>query len=265
MIRISIRLALAIWILGAVPCAAATADTTATQYSLVVPPSALQVGCQGPCDCAITQQPTYGSFDLLPLGSDGLYTYYAVQRYIASFNNGPGAVAIVGSGQYKIGGEVALTQQLTLDLQIFGGPVQHFDSGVKSVTVPFPRIDVSCAVHGFACMDSVLVVEGKPVETTGVPPTPRVSGIEQIRPNPFGQAATIVIDLARAGRAAMTVFDLDGRQVRHLGDLEIEALGSRTVTWNGRRDDGREARAGVYWVRMRWPGGTDGRRVVKLD
>jgi len=44
-------------------------------------------------------------------------------------------VSIVGSGDYKIGGEVALRQQMTLDLQVWGGPVQHFASGVVPLTI----------------------------------------------------------------------------------------------------------------------------------
>jgi hypothetical protein len=37
------------------------------------------------------------------------------------------------------------------------------------------------------------------------------------------------------------------------------------MTWEGRRDDGRAAPAGVYWVLLRWPGGVDRRRFIKLD
>ena len=244
---------------------ASPAAATTTQYSLIVPPSSLQAGCFGPCDCAVQDTPTYGSFVLVPAGTDPLYTYYEVQNYIASFNNGPGAVAITGSGRYKIGGEVALTQEMTLDLQVWGGPVQHFDSGVVPVSTPFPAIDVSCAIHGFACEDSVVVVDAKPPGTTGVSPPRSVSGIASVRPNPFDRSTSIVLGLDRTGPAEVEVFDMNGRQVRRLGSLELLDSAPRTLVWDGRRDDGREAKAGVYWVRMRWPGGSDRRRVVKLD
>src|SRR5262249_36845237 len=99
------RVRILAWLAGVIFAAGATPSTAATtQYSLSVPPSALEAGCFGPCACAVTQEPTYGSFDLTFLRSDGLYSYYAVDRYIASFNNGPGAVSIIGSGTYKIGG-----------------------------------------------------------------------------------------------------------------------------------------------------------------
>src|SRR5882762_4859362 len=102
LIRTSSLAALAAWLLGVTPCAASSTDTGATLYALIAPPSSFEVGCQGPCECAIVSSPTYGSFQLVQTGFDPLYTYYRVDRYIASFNNGPGAVAITGSGQYKI-------------------------------------------------------------------------------------------------------------------------------------------------------------------
>ena len=265
MIRVSIFLALGAGLLAAPPCVSATADTTANPYSLLVPGSGYETGCHGPCECAVVVQPTYGSFQLRPLGSDPLYTYYAVEHYIASFNNGPGAVSIVGSGHYKVGGEFALTQQMTLDLQVWGGPVQHFDSGVVPVNTPFPHIRVSCAAHGFACLDTVVSVDAEPVDPVSVPaPAPR-AGIQHTAPNPFERTASIAIVLAGPGPVRVAVFDLNGRKVRSLAEWAGADAGPRTLVWDGRRDDGREAGAGVYWVRMQWPGGGDGRRLVKLD
>jgi hypothetical protein len=265
MIRAIILLALAAGLSAAPPCAAATADTTATPYSLLVPASGYETGCQGPCDCAVVEQPTYGSFELRPLGADPLYSNYAIERYIASFNNGPGAVSIVGSGHYKIGGEFALTQQMTLDLQAWGGPVQHFDSGVVPVNTPFPRIHVSCAAHGFACVDTVVEVDAEPIGAVSVPPPAARAGIQGVAPNPFGRTASIAIAIAGTGPVRVAVFDLNGRKVRSLAEWAGADAGPRTLVWDGRRDNGREAEAGVYWVRMQWPGGSDGRRLVKLD
>ena len=69
----------------------------------------------------------------------------------------------------------------------------------------------------------------------------------------------------RARDNEVAVFDLNGQRIRRLGEWELQGLGSRAVRWDGRRDDGREAKAGVYWVRMLWPGGAEKRRVVKLN
>jgi hypothetical protein len=261
----SLLAALAATLCSAAPCAAAPADSTGTLYALTTPPSGLEVGCQGPCECPIIAIPTYGSFELVQTGADALYTYYAVHRYIASFNNGPGAVAITGSGQYRVGGDVALMQELTLDLDIQGQPTQHFDSGLVPVRSAFPRIEVSCAVHGFNCFDSVLVVDAKSVDAANTPPAAARVGLQAVWPNPFTSRTTIAFTLDRPGTFDLTIVDLAGRRVRALASDRPVESGPQSVIWEGRRDDGRAAPAGVYWAVLRWAGGVDRRRFVKLD
>ncbi len=254
-------LTLAISVLAPGRSAAAPADSV--EYALITPPSALEVGCQGPCECAVGFQPTYGSFVLVETGVDPLYTYYRVDRYIASFNNGPGAVSIVGTGHYRIGGEFAAMQQMTLDLQVWGQP-HHFDSGLVPVRAPFPEIDISCAVHGFACYDSVLVVEAKEDKVTGVPPANVPAGLQAARPNPFRSQTTLVFALDRVTRADLTILDVAGRRVRTLASGKLVGPGGQTETWDGRRDDGRLAPSGVYWAVLRREGGADRTLVVKV-
>ena len=237
----------------------------AVLYALVTPPSQFETGCFGPCGCAVMSQPTYGSFVLVYTGSDPLYANYDVVRYIASFNNGPGAVAITGSGKFRIGGEFALVQQLTLDLQIWGEPARHFDSGIVPVSVAFPALDVVCAVHGFSCVDTVIVVNAKPADVTNVAPFPWRAGLRATWPNPFAGRARIGYAVDGPGRVTVTVLDAAGRHVRTLFEGDRPSAGPGAVEWDGAADDGRPAPAGVYWVRMRWPGGTDGRRIVKLE
>jgi hypothetical protein len=243
----------------------AAAPARATQYALVTPPSQLEIGCQGPCACPLVIKPTYGSFELVPAGSDPLFTYYDVVNYIASYNNGPGAIAITGSGHYRIGGEFALVEQMTLDLVVEGQPAVHFDSGLTPVTVTFPQIDLSCAVHGFACYDSVLRIAAKPIDVAGAlgPPQPSI-GLRAAWPNPFTQRISIAFALDRKAVVDLRIVDLAGRQVRRLAAAQALGPGPQEVGWDGRGDDGRSAPAGVYWVLMRWAGGADQRRIIKL-
>lgn len=254
------------WLLVASPGYAAPADSSGVTYGLITPPSSLDVGCYGPCECPIVTTPTYGSFQLVKLGVDPLYTHYAVERYIASFNNGPGAVAIVGAGQYKIGGEVALVQELTLDLTIEGRPPVHFDSGLQPVRVSFPQIEISSAAHGFACFDSVVVVDAVPVDpATASPPPSRPAGLRAVEPNPFKGRTVIAFAVDRLGPVSLTILDAAGRRVRTLASGAFDASGQHSVSWDGLCDDGRVALAGVYWAQLRWSGGMDSRRFVKLD
>jgi len=252
------------WLFAVCLCAATPSASGATTYALITPPSSLEVGCQAPCECPVASLPTYGSFELVLTGFDPLYTYYRVERYIASFNNGPGAVAITGSGTFRIGGEVALMEQLTLDLDIEGRPTERFDSGLKPVSVPFPRIDISCAVHGFYCYDSVLIVNAKPADA-GAEDGVRPAGLETPRPNPFDRQTVIAFVLDQPGPVDLTVVDLEGRRVRSLVAGQSMGKGAQSAAWDGSDGDGRAAPAGVYWVLLRWPGGVDQRRVVKLD
>src|SRR5205814_9645683 len=148
-----------------------------------------------------------------------VYGPYAVERYIASFNNGPGAVAITGSGQYKIGGEFARMQQMTLDLVVEGQPVQHFDSGLVSASDPFPTIHVSCFLHPGQCYDSVVVVDATPSAVAGLSPPVRLrAGLEDVHPNPFASRASIAYGLERADFVDLTIVDLEGRRVRALAN-----------------------------------------------
>jgi hypothetical protein len=237
----------------------------ANTYALITPPSALESGCFGPCACPIMETPTYGSFELVYTGSDPLYTYYDVQRFIASFNNGPGAVTVVGAGKFRIGGEFALMQQMTLDLMILGGPVQHFDSGLVPAGASFPAIRVSAALHGFSCTDSVMSVDATPTDVAGNPGTQVHPGIQAVWPNPSSGEARVAFALTQAGPLTIRVMDLEGGRVRDLVRVGLAAAGSRTITWDGRRDDGRSAPAGVYWVVMSWSGGTARRRIARLE
>ena len=266
MIRIKgfVLVAFAASVLGVGQGFAAPADTSGTLYGLITPPSALEIGCQGPCACPLLTRPTYGSFQLIKTGVDPLYTYYAVERYIASFNNGPGAVSIIGSGLYKIGGEFALVQELTLDLEIEGNPPVHFDSGIQPVRVPFPEISITSAVHGFYCYDTLNIVEAKPAYPAGVTPSAKI-GLQAVRPNPSRGRTTIAFMLDHPGPVDLSVVDAAGRRVRALATAQFVGSGQQTVTWEGRDDDGRMAPAGVYWVRLRWSGGADSRRFIKLD
>ena len=259
--RASVLLALAAWLLGTAP----RVEAGSILYGLSTPQSSLQIGCQAPCECPILVRPTYGSFELVLTGSDPLYTYYDVLHYIASYNNGPGAVMITGSGHYKVGGEFALVQQMTLDLDIEGRPTGHFDSGLKPVGAPFPQIDISCAVHGFFCYDSVLTVAAQPVTVAGIPTPPGAPvGLRAAMPNPFQGQISIAFALDRAGPVNLMIIDLEGRRVRMLSAGQHVETGPQGVTWDGRYDDGRVAPAGVYWVLLRWSGGFDRRRIVKL-
>jgi hypothetical protein len=68
-------------------------------------------------------------------------------------------------------------------------------------------------------------------------------------PNPFNPSTTIRFGLPEAGVVDLTVLDLQGRVIRKLYQQE-SAAGWHSVTWNGLREDGRPAAAGMYLARL---------------
>ncbi|TMQ70381.1 MAG: hypothetical protein E6K81_12765 [Candidatus Eisenbacteria bacterium] len=85
-----------------------------------------------------------------------------------------------------------------------------------------------------------------------LPPVVPTGGlrVEMIRPNPSGSEAEILYALPRAGRARLTIEDLQGRQVAVLAD-GVQTAGPHAVAWDGREENGSRARPGMYWVRLR--------------
>ncbi|MFN8587748.1 MAG: alpha-amylase family glycosyl hydrolase [Candidatus Eisenbacteria bacterium] len=93
-------------------------------------------------------------------------------------------------------------------------------------------------------------------------PAPATASLELARPfpNPTRTGASLAFGLPRDGHVRLTVHDLAGRLVRTLADGEY-AAGRHALAWDGADASGRDAGAGLYFVRLS-AGGED--RVVKL-
>jgi YVTN family beta-propeller protein len=88
--------------------------------------------------------------------------------------------------------------------------------------------------------------------------------LRAIGPNPFRGSTTVEFSLGRAGAVDLAVFDVMGRAVRTVARAQRFEAGPRRLTWDGRRDDGASAAAGVYFVRLRTEGGAWSRPVVRV-
>lgn len=77
-------------------------------------------------------------------------------------------------------------------------------------------------------------------------------------PNPFNPKVTIAYNMPRAGRLTVKVFDVRGRLIQTVADLQREA-GSGSVQWDGRTVDGGTAAAGIYFYQA----ATGDQRVVE--
>jgi hypothetical protein len=117
--------------------------------------STFQEGCVGPCLCPVTlPEEVTGTFMLVPAGADPLFTNYHLNdiAWTVLGPNGEIAHKITGQGTYRLGGEVALTQQLILDLDIDGGGSQHLDSGLTPGGSEFPAISIPVS-RGTPCFN----------------------------------------------------------------------------------------------------------------
>jgi hypothetical protein len=82
-------------------------------------------------------------------------------------------------------------------------------------------------------------------------------------PNPFNPSTTIAYSIANAGLVELHVYDARGRLVRSLVN-EPKGSGDHRVTWNGEDDNNALRPSGVYFVRLRFGGQVQTRRLVLL-
>lgn len=83
-------------------------------------------------------------------------------------------------------------------------------------------------------------------------------------PHPFTDHVSFTLRLPHAMRLGLDVFDVNGRRVRSFGTRELPA-GPRSLTWDGRADDGGRSAAGIYFLRVAGEGLSAIRSVVRLQ
>lgn len=120
-------------------------------------------GCVDPCLCPVASNEVHGTFSLIQLSPTPLFTRYSVTDISWTVVNSSGGVVhkITGQGTYQIGGEVAVTQQLTLDLSIDGGTTITLDSGLVPEQSAFPNILITVN-EGLKCTDIWIDINASP-------------------------------------------------------------------------------------------------------
>lgn len=102
--------------------------------------------------------------------------------------------------------------------------------------------------------------DGNP--TTDVDTRASGAGLMPAWPNPFRSTVQLAFTLPAPTTAVVEVVDVTGRRVRALAAGPLDA-GEHRLWWDGRDDEGRLQRPGLYWVRARWPGFEASRKVVR--
>lgn len=129
-------------------------------------------GCQAPCLCPIAwSDDLFGTMVItFDHSSPNWFDDYRVEDVNWVVSLGGADHRITGSGEYRLGGPVALTQELTLDLSTDGGAPVHFDSGLVPSGSAFPTFDIAIAMNNFFCYDRVFQLSAKPVHASAIVP-----------------------------------------------------------------------------------------------
>lgn len=239
--------------LAILPFANASAQSSQPELYVLKTGSTFETGCFPPCLCPVfVSQSMEGTFRLKQTFFDPLFTHYDVTEVRWAVPNSTSRISIVGSGTYRVGGELAVQQQMILDLSVNGGAVQRFDSGLVSGGGGFPDITIRVSLHQEqACQDTVLQVKAGPLtaSSAGNAEGPAAPGIRAVTPNPFSDRTLLLVGVTRTDPVAIDVFDLQGRLVRHVASEQPLSAGIHPFAWDGRTDEGRESPAGIYFVR----------------
>jgi hypothetical protein len=94
---------------------------------------------------------------------------------------------------------------------------------------------------------------------------PRLAAVQlsPARPNPFERDSKIRLTLAAPTFVRAEVLDVTGRHVATLALGTLDA-GVHELSWDGSNARGERAAAGVYLVRVQWPGSRTTQRIVRL-
>jgi hypothetical protein len=131
---------------------------------------------------------------------------------------------------------------------------------VGSFTLDLDRTAEPGRVYWYRLAWSTAVEEGRsaPIEAR-VAEIERV-GLRAIGPNPTRGDVEIQYALGTRSSVDLTIHDVMGREVASLASGP-QAGGVHIVHWASTQS-GRRVRPGVYFVRLRWTGGQESRRVI---
>ena len=87
------------------------------------------------------------------------------------------------------------------------------------------------------------------------PIRPKVTQLLQNYPNPFNPETWIPFELNQDSDVSLTIYDMAGRQIRHL-DLGFQKAGTylrreQAIYWDGRTQSGEQVASGTYFYTLK--------------
>ncbi len=78
----------------------------------------------------------------------------------------------------------------------------------------------------------------------------KTSKLYEAYPNPFNPSTTIRVDMAKAGQASLTIYNVLGQKVKTLFNGNINQ-GSKKFVWNGTDTHGKQVASGLYFYQLK--------------
>jgi hypothetical protein len=172
-----------------------------------------------------------------------------------------------GHRAYRIGPKLSLNGEAYLELR-------YDESGLESGVTP-DQLYIEQEEAG--CLECVVDVKQQTVGAqitrfgsfylrVGEPGRSRLRDrgffrVVSIAPNPFVGVSLIQFEIRAPQRLSVTVYSIEGREVRRLTDC-VAYPGTQTVVWDGKSADGRRVAGGVYVVRFVSETGTHSAKIV---
>jgi hypothetical protein len=100
-----------------------------------------------------------------------------------------------------------------------------------------------------------------PVGVFPVHNVPGTSGFTAVWPNPMRNTLSINFNLCRPAKVAVEIYSCNGTLVKQLTN-ETRESGVHTLVWNGCDKTGRQAGAGVYFMRLTLGDQTYGKQIA---
>lgn len=151
-----------------------------------------------------------------------------------------------------------------------GGPLNHPAMVVSLDVLGSMVIDVTgVSLHARFIDDQAQVRDEFTIAKSpklSARPSPRERGPRILfsAPGQTPGGAALRYTLPAPGRTQLSIYGIDGRHIRGLGD-ETQASGDHRIEWDGRDAAGHRVPPGLYFAELRWAGERRIARIVKLD
>ena len=181
---------------------------------------------------------------------------YAVETILPGYY--PGRCRHIHWRFVPIGGPLLITQlYFAGDPQIPNDPLASRPEAAARI---IPLTQEADGLHGV--WDLVLELNATDAGDEG--PDPEITFLHPGYPNPFRSETSIRFSLAQAAFTELSVFDVAGRRIATLLERELP-VGYHTITWNGRDDQERDVRPGVYFVRLVTSGTSLTKKLIRSE